>query len=89
MCIRKYLYQSEWGEYKWSRLRLSFINKNLGIDKAMKGSTLLANELESKIKVENDSISTGFTGRSTLMEKSRDVFFMFAPMIDILTTERY
>ena len=72
----------------------SFINKNLGVDKGTKGSTLLANYwsddlLESDIKVKTGELSKGFKDRSTLIEKSRDVFFVFAPMIDILTTERY
>ena len=72
----------------------SFINKNLGIDKATKGSTLLANYwnddmLESELKVETGELSKGFKDRATLIEKSRDIFFIFAPMIDILTTERY
>ena len=72
----------------------SFINKNLGIDKATKGSPLLANYwnddmLELEIKVETGELSKGFKDRFTLIEKSRDIFFLFAPMLDILTTERY
>ena len=72
----------------------SFINKNLGVDKATKGSSLLANYwsddmLESDIKVKAGELSKGFKDRSTLIEKSRDIFSVFAPMIDILTTERY
>jgi hypothetical protein len=72
----------------------SFINKNLGVDKGTKGSSLLANYwsddmLESDIKVKAGELSKGFKDRSTLIEKSRDIFFVFAPMIDILTTERY
>jgi hypothetical protein len=72
----------------------SFINKNLGIDKATKTSTLMANywgsdELESKIRIENAELSDGFKGRYDLIKNSKDIFFMFAPMVDILTTERY
>ena len=51
----------------------SFINKSLGIDKATKTSTLMANywgadELESKIRIENAELSDGFKGRHDLIK---------------------
>ena len=72
----------------------SYINKNLGISKATKGLSLLSNFwsedlLESDIKIEEGNLSKGFKERATLIEKSRDIYFIFSPMIDILTTERY
>ena len=72
----------------------SYINKKLGISKATKGSSLLSNYwsedlLESDIKIEDGHLSKGFKERASLIEKSRDIYFIFSPMIDILTTERY
>ena len=72
----------------------SYINKNLCIDKATKGSSLLSNYwtddmTESDLRIDGTSLSKGFKERATLIEKSRDVFFIFSPMIDVLNTERY
>ena len=44
---------------------------------------------ESDLKVDGANLSKGFKERATLIEKSRDVFFIFSPMIDVLNTERY
>ena len=72
----------------------SYINKNLCIDKATKASSLLAHYWsddlnESNLKIDGANLSKGFKDRATLIEKSRDVFFIFSPMVDILNTERY
>ena len=48
-----------------------------------------ADEFESKIRIENAELSDGFKGRHDLIKRSKDIFFMFSPMVDILTTERY
>ena len=45
--------------------------------------------LEAELKIDGTKLSKGFKERSTLIEKSWDVFFIFSPMIDILNTERY
>ena len=72
----------------------SYINKKLGISKATKGSSLLSNYwsedlLESDIKIEEGNLSKGSKERAGLIEKSQYIYFIFSPMIDILTTERY
>ena len=72
----------------------SYVNKNLCIDKATKTSSLLSNYWsddmgESSLKVDGANLSNGFKERAALIEKSRDVFFIFPPMVDILNTERY
>ena len=69
----------------------SYINKNMGISKATKGLSLLSNFwsedlLESDIKIEEGNLSKGSKERATLIEKSRDIYFIFFPMIDILMT---
>ena len=72
----------------------SYLNKKLSISKATKSSSLLSQYWsddfkESEIKIDGASLSEAFTERSKLISKSRDVHFIFSPLIDLLNTERY
>ena len=44
---------------------------------------------ESQIKIDGASLSEAFTERGKLIAGSRDIHFIFSPLIDILNTEWY
>ena len=72
----------------------SYITKKLSLNSLTKQSTLLAHywiedsELPD-IKLDSNNLSTQFTERSKLIQKSQDVHFIFSPLVDILNTEKY
>ena len=72
----------------------SYITKKLSLSPTTKNSTLLSNYwIEEKedpsIKIEGDKLSESFGERSTLIQGSQDVHFIFSPLVDILNTEKY
>ena len=72
----------------------SYITKKLSLTPVVKTSSLLSNywleeSNDANIKIENTNLSDAFTERAKLIEGSRDVYFIFNPLVDLFNTEKY